>query len=162
MYSIWLCTEAAQIRANSIEKYEISRDFLVGSNSDNPRYDILTAIIINISGKHDTAGTGSELIKMLTDLFDERLDGVEKVNKLKSSYGLKLTKDVESEVCDMCSYADAMENKGVEKERADGLESIVRSLKKYISDFDVLYDVVIENKNYSKVTKDQVMKYFKD
>ncbi|SCY33938.1 hypothetical protein SAMN02910370_02201 [Lachnospiraceae bacterium XPB1003] len=62
----------------------------------------------------------------------------------------------------MGSYADAMENKGVEKERADGLESIVRSLKKYISDFDALYDVVIENKNYSKVTKDQVMKYFED
>ena len=62
----------------------------------------------------------------------------------------------------MVSYAEAMERKGIEKERADGLESIVRSLKKYISDFDVLYDVVIENKNYSKVTKDQVMKYFKD
>ena len=62
----------------------------------------------------------------------------------------------------MVSYAEAMERKGIEKERADGLESMVRSLKKYISDFDVLYDVVIENKNYSKVTKDQVMKYFKD
>ena len=62
----------------------------------------------------------------------------------------------------MVSYAEAMERKGIEKERADGLESMVRSLKKYISDFDVLYDVVIENKNYSKVTKDQVMKYFED
>ena len=194
VYSIWLCTEAAQIRANSIEKYEISRDFLVGSNSDNPRYDILTAIIINISGKHDTAGTGSELIKMLTDLFDERLDGVEKVNKLKSSYGLKLTKDVESEVCDMCSYADAMENKGVEigeekgikigekkgikigekkgikigEEKGlkagieKGLKALVRSLKEYTSDFDAVYNSVIKNEDFSEVTKDHVMKYFKD
>ncbi|SCY33923.1 hypothetical protein SAMN02910370_02200 [Lachnospiraceae bacterium XPB1003] len=62
----------------------------------------------------------------------------------------------------MVSYADAMENKGVEKERADGLESIVRSLKKFISDFDTLYNAVIKYKSYSKVTKDQVMKYFKD
>ena len=162
VYSIWLCTEATQIRANSIEKYEISRDFLVGSNSDNPRYDILTAIIINISGKHDTAGTGSELIKMLTDLFDERLDGVEKVNKLKSSYGLKLTKDVESEVCDMCSYADAMENKGVEIGEEKGLKALVRSLKEYTCDFDAIYNSVIKNEVFSKVTKDQVMKYFKD
>lgn len=95
---------------------------------------------------------------MLTDLFDERLDGVEKVNKLKSSYGLKLTKDVESEVCDMCSYADAMENKGVEK----GLKALVRSLKEYTSDFEAVYNSVIKNEDYSKVTKDQVMKYFKD
>ena len=162
VYSIWLCTEAAQIRANSIEKYEISRDFLVGSNSDNPRYDILTAIIINISGKHDTAGTGSELIKMLTDLFDERLDGVEKVNKLKSSYGLKLTKEVESEVCDMCSYADAMENKGVEIGEEKGLKALVRSLKEYTCDFDAVYNSVIKNEVFSKVTKDQVIKYFED
>ena len=74
----------------------------------------------------------------------------------------------------MCSYADAMENKGVEigvekgigigveKERENGLEAIVLGLKEFISDFDTLYNAVIKYKSYSKVTKDQVMKYFKD
>ncbi|OQA23656.1 MAG: hypothetical protein BWY61_01400 [Firmicutes bacterium ADurb.Bin354] len=62
----------------------------------------------------------------------------------------------------MVSYAEAMERKGIEKERENGLEAIVRSLKKYISDFDTLYNAVIKYKSYSKVTKDQVMKYFED
>ena len=120
MYSIWICTDTAQKRANSIEKYSINREFLVGTNLDTPRYDILNAIVINISGKHDTSGTDNELIQMLTDLFDERMDGSAKVDKLRK-YGLKLTKDVESEVSEMCTYATAMENKGIEKGRSQGI-----------------------------------------
>ncbi len=120
VYSIWICTDTAQKRANSIEKYSINREFLVGTNLDTPRYDILNAIVINISGKHDTSGTDNELIQMLTDLFDERMDGSAKVDKLRK-YGLKLTKDVESEVSEMCTYATAMENKGIEKGRSQGI-----------------------------------------
>ena len=58
-------------------------------------------------------------------LLDERIVGTGKVEKLKQ-YGLKLTKEVESEVADMCTYATAMENRGIEK----GLKALVHSLKK--------------------------------
>ena len=87
VYSIWICTETAQKRANSIEKYGLERTFLVGSNENAPRYDIMNAIVINKSKVHDTGGTQNELIRLLTDLFDERLNGAEKVKKLK---GVKL------------------------------------------------------------------------
>ena len=87
------------------------------------------------SEKHDTADTPSKLIRMLTDLFDERLDGVEKVNRLRDEYGLKLTRNVESEVTEMCSYATAMENKGIEKGIEKGLKALVTSLKDYIGDY---------------------------
>ena len=116
VYSIWICTETAQKRANSIEKYNIKRDFLVGYNDDNPRYDILTAILINISEKHDTAGTDNETIKLLTDLFDERMTGEVKVAKLQEHYGLPMTREYE-EVIGMCTYADAIEQKGIVKGR---------------------------------------------
>lgn len=114
VYSIWICTETAQKRANSIEKYDIKRDFLVGYNNDNPRYDILTAILINISEKHDTAGTDNETIKLLTDLFDERMTGEVKAARLQENYGLSMTREYE-EVIGMCTYADAIEQKGIEK-----------------------------------------------
>ena len=122
VYSIWICTDTAQKRANSIEKYAINRSLLVGNNPDEPRYDIMNAIIINISGKHDIVDTDNGLIRMLTDLFDERIDGVGKVEKLKA-YGLKLTKEVESEVTDMCTYATAMEKKGIEKGIKEGIKT---------------------------------------
>ena len=62
----------------------------------------------------------------------------------------------------MVSYADAMENKGVEIGEEKGLKALVRSLKEYTCDFDAVYNSVIKNEVFSKVTKDQVMKYFKD
>ena len=164
VYSIWLCTEAAQTRANSIEIYDIDRNFLCGSNTDNPRYDILNAIIIYISRKHDSEKTDNELIRMLTDLFDERISGTAKVQKLKSEYGLKITKEVESEVTDLCTYSTAMENKGIEKGMEKGiergLEALVQSLKVYISDFDALYAAVTKNEAYEKVSREAVLKYY--
>ena len=106
-------------------------------------------------------GTRNELIRLLTDLFDERLDGIEKIKRLKDSYGLKLTKEVEREVADMCSYATAMENKGVEIGIEKGLKALVISLKEYVSDFDSLYNAVIKNEEYSKVSREEVMKYYR-
>ena len=109
-------------------------------------------------------GTESELIRLSTDLFDERIDGREKVEKLKSEYDLRLTKEVEKEVEDMCTYATAMENKGIEKgeERGieKGLKALVNSLKEYIKDFEDLYAAVIRNEEYKDVTRDAVRKYY--
>ena len=122
VYSIWICTETAQKRANTIEKYGISREFLLGSNTDEPRYDILNAILINISEKHDTGDTDNELIKMLTDLFDERIGAVEKVRKLESDYGLNMTKEEKREVMSVCTYSDAMEKRGIEIGFGQGIE----------------------------------------
>ncbi len=140
VYSIWLCTETAQKRANSIEKYIINRSFLVGHNSDYPRYDILNAIIINISAKHETENTDNELIKMLTDLFNDEMDGAGKIKRLKDCYGLRLTREVEEEVSTMCSYAVAMENKGREEGREEGrkegIDTAVDRLSMYYMEKD--------------------------
>ena len=93
---------------------------------------------------------------MLTNLFDERIDGAQKVVILKE-YGLKLTKEVENEVSDMCTYAAAMENKGIEK----GLKALVQSLREYIKDFDSLYKAVTKNEDYKNVSREEVMKYYR-
>ena len=72
------------------------------------------------------------------------------------------------EVTSLCTYADAIENKGIAKgiekgvttEKERGLEALVKSLKIYIRDFEELYKAVIKNETYEKVSKDDVMKYF--
>ena len=160
VYSIWICMGTAQKRANSIEKYALSRSMLAGSNDDNPRYDIMNAIIINISGRHDASGTDNKLIRMLTDLFDERIDGAGKVERLRG-HGLRLTKKIESEVSDMCTYATAMENKGIEKGIEKGLGALVQSLKDYVKDFDSLYRAVTRNEVYKDVSREAVLKYYR-
>lgn len=145
VYSIWICTETSQKRANSIEKYDIRRDFLVGHNDDSPRYDILNAILINISEKHDIADTDNETIKLLTDLFNERISGKDKVTILQKNYGLPMTREYK-EVIGMCTYADAIEKKGIEQGLEQGETRLANLINKLISSG--------RSEDIEKVTKD--------
>ena len=164
VYSIWICTETSGIRENTIEKYEINRKFLVGSNPDAPRYDILNAAIINISAKHNKDSVDNELLRMLTDLFDERVDGQKKIEILENEYGLPLTREIREELKNMCTYGASIARKNAESginEGLDmGLKALVNSLKKFIKDFDALYKEVISNEEYSQMTKEEVKKYY--
>lgn len=153
VYSIWLCTETAQKRANTIEKYGINREFLVGSNEDTPRYDIMNAVLVNISGKHDTGNTDNELIKMLTDLFDERIGGADKIKKLKDTYGLELTKEVDEEVSDMCSYATAMENKGIQQGIQQGEERKQEDNIKQLAEYFMSQDDKLTKEEATQMAK---------
>ena len=103
------------------------------------------------------------MIRFLTDLFDERIPAAEKIQKLRREYDLRLTKAVEKEVSEMCNYATAIENRGIEigmeKGIEKGLKALVCSLKRYIRDFESLYSAVTENEDYRNVTKDEVRKY---
>lgn len=95
----------------------------------------------------------------MTDLFDERINGENKIAKLEG-YGLVLSREVRSEVTCMCTYAAAMENKGIEKGIEKGLKALVQSLKEYIHDFETLYKAVIKNEEYRNVSREEVMKYY--
>ncbi|WP_155242069.1 hypothetical protein [Butyrivibrio fibrisolvens] len=125
-------------------------------NEDNPGYDIINTTIINISENHDVSSIDNNTVKLLTTLFDETLDAKTKISELQNKYGLPLTKELEMEVTEMCTYATSMENKGIEK----GLRALVNSLKVYIKDFDSLYEAIIKNEDYANVSKEQVRKYY--
>ena len=119
VYSIWICSESAQKRANTIESYRLNREFLLGKNNDNPRYDILNATIIYLSKTHEVGDTENKMIRMLTDLLDERIEGKDKIDRLRE-YDLPVTKKIEKEIGEMCTYATAIENKGYKKGKIEG------------------------------------------
>ena len=102
---------------NAVKTLFAYKPLLLGSNDDNPRYDILNTVIVYISEKHDTGNTDNSLIKMLTDFFDERLSGKEKVKKLKEDHGIPMTREIGKEVPEVCTYAEAMVLKGIKQER---------------------------------------------
>jgi predicted glycosyltransferase len=61
----------ADIRANSVDRYTINRDTIIGQNRDNPRYDIMSAVIVNVGNKHDAKDTDSRMLKMLNEEIKE-------------------------------------------------------------------------------------------
>lgn len=116
VYSIWICTETSQKKANSIERYKISRSVIPEEKKGvEPRYDLIEAIIVNISESHNTEGSKSDLINFLTDLFNEEIGSEEKICLLKSRYKLPTTKEFEKEVTSMTAYSAGLERKGANK-----------------------------------------------
>lgn len=168
VYSIWICTETSQKKANTIERYRIKKSvYPRWKNTPNSRYDLMEAIIVNIGKNHDTEGTNSYIIKLLTDLFDDRVDGKDKVKNLKDEYGLPTTTEFETEVCDMLAYTARIEKKGISQGISQGISKgfvlalinlvikkvakkktlsiIVEELEEDIESIHPIYDAVVSN-----------------
>ncbi len=60
----------------------------------------------------------------------------------------------------MCTYGASIARKNAQIGLDQGLKALVSSLKKYIKDFDALYKEVISNEEYSRMTKEEVKKYY--
>ena len=131
VYSIWICTETSQKKANTIERYNINRTvYPTLKKIPKSRYDLMEAVLVNISEKHDTEGTENELIKLLTDLFNENISGEEKVELLKNTYNIPTTEEFEKEVSNMTAYAAGLIKKGEEKGEVRGIIKAIQKLIK--------------------------------
>ncbi len=65
----------------------------------------------------------------------------------------------------MCEVLDKVEKRGREQGRKLGcelgLDSLVKTLLRFVHDFDEVYEAVTANEVYSSVTREEVMKYYK-
>ena len=50
---------------------------------------------------------------MLTDLFDEKISGIDKVKKLRDEHGIPMTRELGKEVPEVCTYAESLLLKGI-------------------------------------------------
>ena len=116
MYSIWICTETSENRANTIERYHLTREVLPEKEDFYiPRYDLMEALIVNLSKNSDAGESESEMIRCLTDLFDAKISQEEKVRLLKNRYGVLTTVEFEEEVRNMTAYSSSLLKKGEDR-----------------------------------------------
>ena len=133
---------------------------LVGDESKAERYDLMEAIIINLSKKHDLDNCEDPTISFLTDLFDETQTVEEKLDNLENIHHLSVTKEISEEVKAMCTYTSNLKSSSIDEGLNLGLKALVRSLKKYCSDFNALLSAVRENEEYSNISEEEVRKYY--
>lgn len=130
VYSIWICTNTADKRKNSIEKYSLNKEMLFGKNDDDKRFDLMTAIIVNIGHHYTKENTGSRMLDVLSVLVDESMSSKEKLDLLKTQ-GVPVTKEIEKEVEVMTSYTANILTQGRAEGRAEGeakLAKLISSL----------------------------------
>jgi hypothetical protein len=126
VYSIWLCTESAEKRANRIVRYKMQEQLVFPqdgeSASDRQRYDMMQVIMIYLSRKHTGHDSENALICMLTDLFDENIGAEEKIRLLETKHHLPMGEPMKKEVKKMTVFSAAIAERSRERGMQQGIE----------------------------------------
>ena len=118
VYSIWICTKSAKKYRNSINRYEMVEECLVGeSKSDPENYRLMNLILLHV-GEYDE-GTHEGILGFLEILLSGKLQAEEKKQILQEQYHITMTKKMSEEVTQMCNlswgiYQDGVEDKAKE------------------------------------------------
>ena len=98
VYSIWICMDVQNYRANSIQEYSLTEKIIHGEFHDELKnYDLIKIIILNLGMKP----TSHKLLDLLHLLFMDLKSSDEKEKILHDEYSITLTGDMRKELTDM-------------------------------------------------------------
>ena len=127
VYSIWICTKSAKKYRNSMNRYEMVEECLVGESRNDPEnYRLMNLILLHV-GEYDE-GTHEGILEFLEILLSGKLQAEEKKQILQEQYHIAMTKKMSEEVTQMCNlswgiYQDGVEN-GVEQTRKEVAQAL--------------------------------------
>ena len=98
VYSIWVCMNVQNYRADSIQEYKLTEKIIHGTFRDKlENYDLIKIIVLNLGKK----GTSHKLLNLLYLLFMESKKTEEKEKILREEYEIELTRDMREEIVEM-------------------------------------------------------------
>ncbi len=121
VYSIWICINPPAKRKNSITRYMIQEECLIGNGTESvDNYDLLSAIMICLGDPNDKDPNG--ILKLLEVLLSSSIEVKKKKEILKHNFNIEMTKTMEREVSLMCNLSKGIEEKGIAIGFKRGLE----------------------------------------
>lgn len=155
VYSIWICMNPPKNRENSITRYYITEENLVGSVKEQKAdYDLMAAIMICLGKPEDEGYTG--VLKLLDVLLSTETSPVEKCQILEEDFKIEMTQTLESEVSLMCNLSKGVEEKGIEKGKIYGAIVAYR-------DLNLVEDVIIKKlQEKFHLSEEEVKTYLKN
>lgn len=132
VYSIWLCKNPPKKRKNTINRYSIKEENLVGNVSESvENYDLLSAVMLCLGGESEEADSG--VLKLLEVLLSSEREADEKKKILQEEFSIEMDRTLESEVQLMCNLSKDVEEKGIQKGIQKGvvlsLSNLMKSMK---------------------------------
>lgn len=120
VYSIWICMNPPDSRKNSINRYSIKEEHLVGSVTDSVQnYDMLTVVMICLGGSDDAS---AGILRLLEVLLSSERKADEKKKILQDDFSIEMTRELESEVSVMCNLSKGVEEKAIARGMKKGIE----------------------------------------
>lgn len=120
IYSIWIAANPPKKYENTINRFFIAEEQLVGDvEYKKANYDLLSIVMIGL-GKPDSPRYDG-LLKMLEVLLSKRTVA-EKKHILQEEFNFKMTENMIKEATEMCNLSQAIEDKGIAKGIDIGIE----------------------------------------
>ena len=142
VYSIWICMNPPKNRENSITRYYIAEENLVGSVKERKAdYDLMAAVMICL-GKEADAGT--DLLKLLNVLLSTETGSQDKCQILEEDFHIRMTIALESEVSLMCNLSKGVEDKGIEKGRQEGRQEGIIAMVSALKDLQIADSIILK------------------
>lgn len=120
VYSIWICMDPPKNRENTITRYRLTEEHLVGKAEELVKYYDLLSIIMLCLGKPDGENYDG-ILRMLDVLLSSEPCEAEKRRILQDDYGIPMTRRIEREVSNMCNLSKGVMEKAHAKGLAEGL-----------------------------------------
>ena len=121
VYSVWICMNPPKSRGNSITRYRVTEEQLVGDVREKEEdYDLMSVVMI-CPGSPEGENYGG-VLKLLEVLFSPEVNAEGKLEVLEKDFAIKTTQELESEVSLMCNLSKGIEDRGIAKGLERGIE----------------------------------------
>lgn len=118
VYSIWIQMNTSKKQQNTMNRYRVIEENLVGQYKDNSiNYDLLNIITIGLGKVEDTEP--KTILNMLDTLLYSNKPSNEKLDTLKNVYNITISDSIIEEVNTMCNLGEGIYENGYNQAVAD-------------------------------------------
>ena len=119
VYSVFICMDPPKNRRNSITRYRLAEENLVGYVKEPIRhYDLMTVVMVCLGGADGENYDG--ILKLLDVLLSPTAGEAEKRQVLQDEFDIPMTEILEAEVHQMCNLSQGVRELGRSEGRAEG------------------------------------------
>ena len=125
--SIWICADPPKYRKNTITRYAVQEENVVGDIAEKrENYDLITAVIVCLGNEGDDKYTG--ILRLLEVLLSSERKPDEKKRILQDDFNIKMTRELESEVLLMCNLSKGIEERGIKEGILSSIQNLMESM----------------------------------
>lgn len=155
VYSIWICINPARNRVNTITRYFINEQNIVGKAYEpKNNYDLMNVLMVCLNGSN--ADNYEGILKFLDVLLSPQYEAETKKRIIEEEFHIPMTKREEMEVENMCNLSSGVKELGriegtvslVIKKVVKGktLETIAEELEEDVDTIRPIYKAVMSEK----------------
>ena len=147
VYSIWICTDPTDEFENTLTRYSIQPEQLIGTAQEEvENYDLLSVVMVCL-GKPDGANYKG-ILKFMEVLLSSTKSSSEKKKILEEEFGVAMSEELEREVLEVCNLSQGVKNEGRIEGRREGIGiGRLRMLVQLVREGDITVERAAEKAN---------------